>query len=132
MLLRQDCALVKELAQPPACIFSWRRRQASKRARITLDRIRKVLARKQWPRSVTNFSKEAYYVWVGMRRIALPQAVLPSAESTIAVMLADRRKLVHAGLTKPLWLSIADHRALQYRKPWRSIVRRDIVVWVGN
>ena len=56
-----------------------------KRSRITLDRIRKVLARKQWPRWLTNFSKEAYYVWLCMRRMALPQAAVPGGESTIAV-----------------------------------------------
>ena len=75
--------------------------RVNKRTRITLDRIRKVLARKQWPRWLTNFPKEAYYVWLGMRRMALPQAAVPSGESTIAVMRADSRKLVHAGITKP-------------------------------
>ena len=70
--------------------------RVNKRTRITLDRIRKVLARKQWPRWLANFSKEAYYVWLGMRRMALPQAAVPSGESTIAVMRADSRKLVHA------------------------------------
>ena len=83
----------------------------NKRTRSTLDRIRKVLARKQWLRWLTNFSKEAYYVWPGMRRMAVPQAAIPSGESTIAVMRADSRKLVHAGLTKPSRLSIADHGA---------------------
>ena len=106
--------------------------RVNKRTRITIDRIRKVLARKQWPRWLTNFSKEAYYVWLGMRRMALPQAAVPSGESTIAVMRADSRKLVHAGITKPSRLSIADQGALQFRKLWRSIVRRDIVVWVDN
>ena len=71
----------------------------NKRSRITLDRIRKVLARKQWPCWLTNFSKQAYCVWLGMRRIALPQAAVPSGESTIAVMLPDNCKVVHAGLT---------------------------------
>ena len=47
-------------------------------------------------------------------------------------MRADSRKLVHAGLTKPSLSSIADQRALQFRKLWRSIVRRDIVVWVDK
>ena len=103
-----------------------------KRSRITPDRIRKVLARKQWARWPTNFSKEAYYVWLGMRRMALPQAAVPSGEITIAVMRAYNRKLVHASLPKPSRLSIADQGALQFRKQWRSIVRRDIVVWVGN
>ena len=106
--------------------------RVNKRTGITLDRIRKVLARKQWPRWLTNFSKEAYYVWLGMRRMVLPQAAVPSGESTIAVMRADGRKLVHAGLTKPSRLSIADQGALQFRKLWRSIVRRDIMVWVDN
>ena len=92
----------------------------------------KVLARKQWARWLTNFSNEAYYVWLGMRRMALPQAAVPSGESTIAVMRADSRKLVHAGITKPSRLSIADQGALQFRKLWRSIVRRDIVMWVDN
>ena len=64
--------------------------------------------------------------------MALPQAAVPSGESTIAVMRADSRKLVHAGLTKPSRLSIADQGALHFRKMWRSIVRRDIVVWVDN
>ena len=45
---------------------------------------------------------------------------------------ADSRKLVHAGLTKRSRLSIADQGALQFRKLWRSIVRRDIVAWVKN
>ena len=102
--------------------------RVNKRTRITLDHIRKVLARKQWPRWLTNFSKEAYYVWLGMRRMALPQAAVPSGESTIAVMRADSRKPVHTGLTNPSRLSIADQGALQFRKLWRSIVRRDIVV----
>ena len=102
------------------------------RSCITLDRIRKALARKQWPRWLTNFSKEAYHVWLGMRRMALPQAAVPSGESTIAVMRADSCKLVHAGVTKLSRLSIADQGALRFRKLWRSIVRRDIVVWVDN
>ena len=106
--------------------------RVNERSRITLDRIRKVLARKQLPRWLTNLSKEAYYVWLGMRRMALPQAPVPSGESTIVVMRAHSRKLVHAGLTKPSRLSIADQGALQFRKMWRSIVRRDIVVWVDN
>ena len=104
----------------------------NKRSRITLDHIRKVLARKQWPRWLTNFSKEAYYVWLGMCRMALPQGAVPSGDNTIAVMRADSRKLVHAGPTKPSRLSIVDQGALQFRKLWRSIVRRDIVVWVDN
>ena len=52
--------------------------------------------------------------------------------STISTWRIIRRKLVHAGLTKPSRLSIADQGALQFRKLWRSIVRRDIVVWVDN
>ena len=104
----------------------------NKRSRITLDRICKAVAQKQWPRWLTNFSKEVYYVWLGMRRKALPQAAIPSGESTIVVMRANSLKLVQAGLTKPSWLSIADQGALQFRKLWRSIVRHDIVVWVGN
>ena len=67
-----------------------------------------------------------------MCRKALPQAAAPSGESTIAVMRVDNHKLVHAGLTKPSRLSIADQGALQFRKLWHSIVRRDIVVWVDN
>ena len=67
-----------------------------------------------------------------MRHMALPQAVVPSGESTIAVMRADSRKLVHAGLTKPSRLSIADHGALEFRKLCCSIVRRNIVVGVDN
>ena len=106
--------------------------RVNKRSRITLDRIRKALARKQWPRWLTNFSKEAYYVWLGMRRMALPQAAVPGGKSTIALMRADSRKLVHAGLTKPSRLSIAEQGALLFRKLWRSIVRRDIVVWVDK
>ena len=81
---------------------------------------------------LTNFFKEASYVWLVMRRMALPQAAVPGGESTIVVMRAYNRKLVHAGLTKPSRLSIADQGALQFRKLWRSIVRRDIVVWVDN
>ena len=99
---------------------------------LRLTAFARAVARKQWPRWLTNFSKEAYYVWLGMRRMALPQAAIPSGESTIVVMRADNRKLVHAGLTKPSRLSIADHGALQFRIVWRSIVRRDIVVWVDN
>ena len=106
--------------------------RVNKRSHITLDRIHKVLARNQWPRWLTNFSKEAYYVWLGMRRMALPQAAVPSGESTIAVMRADSRKLVLAGLTKPSRLSVADQGALQFRKLWHSIARRDIVVWLDN
>ena len=64
--------------------------------------------------------------------MGLPQAAVPSGESTINVMRAYNRKLVHAGLTKPSRLSIADQGALQFRKLLRSIVRRDIVVWVDN
>ena len=104
----------------------------NKRSRITLDCIRKALARKQWPRWLIHFSKEAYYVWLGMRRMALPQAAVPSGEKTIAIMWADSRKLVHASLTEPSRLSIADQGALQFCKLWRSIVLRDIVVWVDN
>ena len=106
--------------------------RVNKRPCITLDRICKVLARKQWPRWLFNFSKEAYYVWLRMRRMALPQATIRSSESTIVVMRADSLELVHVGLTKPSRLSIADQGALQFRKLWRSIVRRDIVVWVDN
>ena len=106
--------------------------RVNKRSRIMLHRIRKALARKQWLCWLTDFSKEAYYVWLGMRRMALPQAAVPSGESTIAVMRVDSRNLVHAGLTKPSRFSIADQRALQLSKPWHSIVRRDIVVSVDN
>ena len=104
--------------------------RVNKRSRVTLHRIRKVLARKRWPRWLTNSSKEAYYVWLGMRCMALPQADVPNSESTIAAMRADSRKLVHASLTKPSRLSNADQGALQFQKLWRSIDRRDIVVWV--
>ena len=45
--------------------------RVNKRSRITPDRIRKVLARKQWPRWLTNISKEAYYVWLGMDTVAM-------------------------------------------------------------
>ena len=38
-------------------------------------------------------------------------SAVTSGETTIAVMRADNRKLVHAGLTKPSWLSIADQGA---------------------
>ena len=41
-------------------------------------------------------------------------------------------KLVHAGLTEPSRLSIVDLGGLQFRKLWRSIVCRDIMVWVDN
>ena len=64
--------------------------------------------------------------------MALPQGAVLSGESTIAVMRADSRKLVHAGLTKPSRISIAHQGALQFCKQWRTIVRRDIVVWVDN
>ena len=67
-----------------------------------------------------------------MRRMALPQAAVPNGESTIAVMRAGSCKLVHTGISKPSRLCIADQGALQFRKLWRSIVRRDIVVWVDN
>ena len=97
-----------------------------------LDRIRKAVAPKQWPRWLTNFSKEAYYVWLGMRRMALPQGAVPGGESTIAVMRAVNGKVVHAGLTKPSRMSLANQGALQFRKLWRSIDLRDIVVWVDN
>ena len=106
--------------------------RVNKRSRIARDRIRKVLARKQWLRWLSNFSKEAYYVWLGMRRMALPQAAVPSGEGTIAVMRADSRKVLHASLTKPSRLSDADQGALQLRTLWRSIIRPDIVVWVDN
>ena len=36
--------------------------RVNKQSHITLDRIRKVVAQKQWPRGLTNFSKDAYYV----------------------------------------------------------------------
>ena len=75
--------------------------RGNKRSRITLGRIHKALERKQWTRWVANFSKEAYEMWLGMHRMVLPQGGVPGGESTIAVMRADSRKLVHAGLTKP-------------------------------
>ena len=105
--------------------------RVNKPPRITLDRIRKVLARKQWPRWLI-FPRKPHYVWLGMRRMALPQAAVPIGDSTIAVMRVASRKLGHARPTKPSRLSIADQGALQFRKLWRSIVRRDIVVWVDN
>ena len=79
--------------------------RVNKRSRITLDRIRKTVAQKQWPRWLTNFSKEAYYVWLGMC-MALPQGAVPSGESSIAFMRVDSRKLVHASLSKPIRMSI--------------------------
>ena len=106
--------------------------RVNKRSRITHDRIRKALARKQWPRWLTSFSKEACYVWLGMCRMALPQAAVPCGESTIGVMRANSRKLGQAVLTKVSRLSIAHKRALHFCKLWRSIVRRDIVVWVDK
>ena len=53
--------------------------------------------------------------------MALPQGAVPSGESTVPVMRADIPKLVHAGLTKPSRMSIADKGALQFRKLWCSI-----------
>ena len=53
---------------------------------------------KRW---LTNFSKEAYYVLLSTRRMALPQGAVPGGESIIAVMRVDSRKLVHARITKP-------------------------------
>ena len=73
--------------------------RVNKWPRITLDRIRKAVAQKKWLHWLTNSSKEAYCVWLGMRRMALPQAAVSSGESTIAVMWADNRKLVRAGLS---------------------------------
>ena len=64
--------------------------------------------------------------------MALPQGAAPSGESTIAVMRADNRKLLHAGLIKPSRTLIADEGALQNLKTWGSIVRRYVVVWVDN
>ena len=58
-------------------------------------------------------------MWLGMRHMALPQAAVPSGESTIAFIRAYNRKLVHKGVTKPSRLSIADQGALQFRKLWR-------------
>ena len=72
------------------------------------------MAHKQWPRWLTNFSKEAYYVWLAMRCMASPQVAVPSGESTIALMREYNRKLVHAHLTKPSRFSFANHRALQF------------------
>ena len=60
--------------------------RSNKRSRVTLDRIRVAVARKQWPRWLTNFSKVAYYVWMGMRRMTLPQGAVPSIESTLGIM----------------------------------------------
>ena len=53
--------------------------------------------------------------WLGMHRMALPQAAVPSGENTIDLMRANSRKLVHSGLTKPSQMSIADPVALQFR-----------------
>ena len=47
-------------------------------------------------------------------------------------MQANSRNLVHPGLTKPSRMSIADQGALQFRKLWRSIVRRYIVACADN
>ena len=63
----------------------------NKRSRLTLDRICKAVARNHWP---TNFSKEAYYVWLGVSRMVLPQGAVPSGESTIAVMRGDTCTMV--------------------------------------
>ena len=87
--------------------------RVNKRSRATLDRIRRAVARKQWPRWLTNY---AYYVWRGVCRMHLPQGAVASGETTIAVMWADCLKLVHAGLTEPSWMSIADQDALHFRK----------------
>ena len=106
--------------------------RVNKRSRIALDRPRKAFARIQWPRRPTNCSKQAFYVWLGMRPMALPQAAVPIGENTIAVMRADGHKLVHAGRIKQSRLSIADQGALQLRKVWRSIVRRGILVSVDS
>ena len=103
-----------------------------KRSCITLDHICKAVARKLWPRCRTNFSNEAYHVWLGMRRMALPQSAVPSGDSAIVVLRAHGRMVVHASLTRPSRMSNEDHGALQLRKLWRSIVRRCIVVWVDN
>ena len=89
--------------------------RVNKRSHVTLDRIRKPLVRKQWPCWLTNFSKEAYYVSPGMRRMALPHGAVPSGESTVAVMQAGNRRLVHASLTKPSPMSIADQGAFPFR-----------------
>ena len=80
----------------------------NKSSRITLERIRKTVARKQWLCWLSKFSNEAYYVWLGMRCTALPRGAVPSGESTIAFMRANNRTLVHARLTKASRMSIAN------------------------
>ena len=46
--------------------------RVNKQSRVTLNPIRKAMARKQLPRWLTNFSKKASYVWFGMRCMVLP------------------------------------------------------------
>ena len=66
--------------------------QVNKRSSITLDHIRKAVAQNQWPRWLTNLFKEAYYVRLCMRRMALPQATVPSGESTIDALRGDKQQ----------------------------------------
>ena len=87
----------------------------NKRSHVPLQCLCNAVARKQWLRWLTNFSQEAYYVWLHMHCMALPQVAVPSGESTIGVLLPNSRKLVHGGLTKPSRLSLADRGALRLR-----------------
>ena len=80
--------------------------RVNKRSHFALGRIRKAVAQNYWPRWLTHFCKEVHYVWLGMRRMALPQGAVPSGESTVVGMRADHRKLVHTRLTKPSCTSI--------------------------
>ena len=39
---------------------------------------------RRWPHRLTNFSTEPYYVWLGMRRMALPQDAAPSVACPVS------------------------------------------------
>ena len=64
--------------------------------------------------------------------MALPQGVASNGESTIVVMRANNRKLVHVRLIKPSPMSIAGQGASHFGKVRPSIITGCIVASVDN
>ena len=91
-----------------------------------------MIAQKHWACGLTNFFKEVYCVWLGMRRMALPQGAASNGESTVVVMRANSCKLVHVRLTKPSPMSIAGQGASHFGKVRPSIITGCIVALVDN
>ena len=111
--------------------------RACRRRRHTYARFQELLGRGQRPLFVSRVMQEAFAVYCIARRVAAPQAPRPEVLTESGVHLPRRvqRTLRHHGVTGD---TISERRTLRDRaqdqrdRLWRTMYKRQCVVWVDN